>query len=560
MITLNTDPNGRYLDLGCGDNPHPACQVHVDCRPGPHINFTADFNEPLPIKDEDFDGVFNQFVIEHLSWRKVRQFVRELYRVTKPGGKVLTITANTKAQIEWIKSHPEGWDGMDDFESFSCILFGANDYPENTHRNYWDPDLAVKLFGEAGFEDITVQPYGPDRGPTDMAVIASKPAKKEEAPAITGAAAPATPFGRDYFNGKASGGGLTEAYRDSEANDIAFAEAMKRRPESVLELGAARGYLMKRLQGAGVRANGLEVSRHCWLTRACDGLINRDLCDTPWPFKDKEFDMVLGNAVLEHVPEADLPKVIAEMARVSRRCLLGIYPDGGCTSRPLDWWYQQFGEVFRSGYEGELVPGPLSPGPAPAALFEAGGRVKLNVGCFLTMHHHGWENIDIADLGAFANQHRYKFRQLDVRGGLPYGTGAVDLILANHFLDKLTYAEGARFLAECRRVLRPDGVVRVSVPDASLLQGYYLLDPGKLEEFHEISESCEKAPTPAGKLWALLHDGHQSCYDAATLSDAFRAAGFAPTPRAFREGDPTVLNETLDVLPCLSLYMEASPA
>jgi hypothetical protein len=74
-------------------------------------------------------------------------------------------------------------------------------------------------------------------------------------------------------------------------------------PKSVLEVGAARGYLVKRFEAAGIPAKGLEISKHCHLTRVTDSVVEWDICQTPWPFKDGEFDLCYSVAVMEHIPE-----------------------------------------------------------------------------------------------------------------------------------------------------------------------------------------------------------------------------------------------------------------
>jgi len=63
----NIKPGDKWLELGGGDNPNPACQVNCDCRQGPKVHFTADFNDKLPISSDEWDGVFSHFVLEHIS-------------------------------------------------------------------------------------------------------------------------------------------------------------------------------------------------------------------------------------------------------------------------------------------------------------------------------------------------------------------------------------------------------------------------------------------------------------------------------------------------------------
>jgi predicted SAM-dependent methyltransferase len=53
----------------------------------------------------------------------------------------------------------------------------------------------------------------------------------------------------------------------------------------------------------------------------------------------------------------------------------------------------------------------------------------------------------------------------DIRRGLPFKTGTVDLIYNEHFLEHLTYDQAGSFLKECWRCLKDDGVLRIATPD-----------------------------------------------------------------------------------------------
>jgi predicted SAM-dependent methyltransferase len=68
----------------------------------------------------------------------------------------------------------------------------------------------------------------------------------------------------------------------------------------------------------------------------------------------------------------------------------------------------------------------------------------------------GWVNVDNQRMAGVD-------RVVDVTYGLPFRD--VRFIFAEHFLEHLAYAEAMYFLRECRRVLREDGVLRLSTPN-----------------------------------------------------------------------------------------------
>src|ERR1700722_17163339 len=82
----------------------------------------------------------------------------------------------------------------------------------------------------------------------------------------------------------------------------------------------------------------------------------------------------------------------------------------------------------------------------------------VNVGCG-SSGLEGWVNID-----CFAVEGVTCVR--DCRTSLPLPSDSARGVFTEHFLEHLDYYEEApRFLEECRRVLRPGGLLRVIVPD-----------------------------------------------------------------------------------------------
>lgn len=423
---------------------------------------------------------------------------------------------------------------------------------------------------------------------------APEPAAAATAPAAAAGPSRAGLFDKHYFNGGGKVGGYArEGYWDFPPHEVTAHHVLARAPKSALELGCARGYVLKRVQDAGVPAAGVEISRHCHMTRACENLFLRDVCADGLPDAEAAlglpggYDLAYSVATFEHIPEQHLPHVLGELKRVSRRGLHGIdfgHNDDGfdkthCCLKPQSWWRELFDRHGLQSHEVVDKEDLEKPGPGFhwPDIFAGDGRVKLNLGSFTQMFHRGWTNVDVHDLQGFAQHYNYKYLRHDVRNGLPFGTGAVDLIYTSHMLEHLSYDDGLRVLRECRRVLRPGGAARVIVPDARLLMSLYYDDVSnngaagyaeKLAEFAEINDGVAAAPTPAGRLWALLHEGHAACYDWETLRDALARAGFAAYRVGFRCTTPAapggaggqILRETVDPFPCLSLYVEAHPS
>lgn len=87
---------------------------------------------------------------------------------------------------------------------------------------------------------------------------------------------------------------------------------------------------------------------------------------------------------------------------------------------------------------------------------------RLNFGCGPNPPP-GWANVDRDDYGQQGVEGGYQGDIL--RGGLPYGEQTFRYAVAHHSLQMIPYKSFIQALADLRRVLVNDGVLRVSVPD-----------------------------------------------------------------------------------------------
>lgn len=91
----------------------------------------------------------------------------------------------------------------------------------------------------------------------------------------------------------------------------------------------------------------------------------------------------------------------------------------------------------------------------------------LNLGCGQARRD-GWINVDFQSTSPDVLAY-------DLRLGIPFADDTFDLVYHSHVLEHFSRAQGAFFLQECFRVLKPGGVLRVVVPDLEDITRAYIL-------------------------------------------------------------------------------------
>jgi len=131
----------------------------------------------------------------------------------------------------------------------------------------------------------------------------------------------------------------------------------------------------------------------------------------------------------------------------------------------------------------------------------------------------------------------------DVRNPLPFQDNSLCAIYASHLLEHLYLEEAKRLLRECFRVLQPNGVLRMVVPDLRAIVSEYMGENpfgNSSDERKEISRAdklnmrllLRNPEPPSGnilyKVYTALKDfhSHKWMYDAESLITYFKWANF----------------------------------
>lgn len=116
----------------------------------------------------------------------------------------------------------------------------------------------------------------------------------------------------------------------------------------------------------------------------------------------------------------------------------------------------------------------------------------------------------------------------DATKGLQISEATVDAIYTSHMLEHLDRNEGAKFLAEAFRILRPNGIIRIAVPDIKKQIEKYLevRDADAFIEGTLLSDPRPKSIVQRVRLLLVGTRNHQWMYDGESLSKLLKKFGF----------------------------------
>jgi SAM-dependent methyltransferase len=129
-------------------------------------------------------------------------------------------------------------------------------------------------------------------------------------------------YGREYFDGPREvgyGGYRYDGRWVPVARDIVAQYGLKP-GDKVLDVGCAKGFLVKDLLGQGIDAYGLDISEYALMH--CEpevvGRLHLGSADR-LPFPDQSFEVVLAINTLHNLPRPALIAALREMERIARK-------------------------------------------------------------------------------------------------------------------------------------------------------------------------------------------------------------------------------------------------
>ncbi len=103
MTTSSAVSDLKILDIGCSRNKVPGT-IGIDIDPLSQADLIHNLNVyPYPIESNSIDKIYAKHIIEHID--NPRAFIREIYRMLKPGAKAIIETPHFSCRVAY--SEPE---------------------------------------------------------------------------------------------------------------------------------------------------------------------------------------------------------------------------------------------------------------------------------------------------------------------------------------------------------------------------------------------------------------------------------------------------------------------
>lgn len=148
------------LNIGCGDN-YLSGWINIDID-SKKADKNIDLRGPLPYQDNSISYIYNEHFIEHLTSNEAISFLKECYRVLKPGGVIRTATFDLDILIDVCNSSNKDWRhelrlaeiGL--HHVTKCELFNLSFYEWGHKFIYNEEELLIKN-KQAGFTNLQRQ-------------------------------------------------------------------------------------------------------------------------------------------------------------------------------------------------------------------------------------------------------------------------------------------------------------------------------------------------------------------------------------------------------------------
>ncbi|GBU25056.1 glycosyl transferase [Fibrobacteria bacterium R8-3-H12] len=150
-------------------------------------------------------------------------------------------------------------------------------------------------------------------------------------------------------------------------------------------------------------------------------------------------------------------------------------------------------------------------------LLSSNKNIMLEVGAGEKKGDNGWTTLDINNKCDI---------YWDLRDGIPFPKDSVSKIYSSHFLEHLTFRECQIFLQECLRVLVPNGIFSICVPNARIYIEAYIKNEKLDDSKFYISGFNNTTKIDYVNYMAYMDGHHKYMFDEENILCILAKAGF----------------------------------
>ena len=135
------------LNLGCGEDIREGYH-NIDIRKLPNV-IVADVTN-LPYKNNSVDEIIASDIYEHISHTKSLEVLKHWYDLLKPGGGIIVRAPCLDIILQYFGQAKT----LEHIKIGISLLYGGQDYPENSHYTVCHVKLMNEFLISVGFENI----------------------------------------------------------------------------------------------------------------------------------------------------------------------------------------------------------------------------------------------------------------------------------------------------------------------------------------------------------------------------------------------------------------------
>jgi len=160
------------LNLCCGDDVRDG-YINIDVRKTKPNVLVLDLEKDLlrPFPDKSVDEILAYDCIEHISWRRIEDLLRDIHRVLKCDGRLYLRVPDLEAIAKKVILDPGfRYNELRGWKAISFWVYGGQDYPENTHKAGFTIPTLKELLESLGFKIEKIE----NDGGTNIVCVAVK--------------------------------------------------------------------------------------------------------------------------------------------------------------------------------------------------------------------------------------------------------------------------------------------------------------------------------------------------------------------------------------------------